>query len=133
MSLILFLLSFPKLTMNVYHFRDPREKRMNICPNSMFKNFFLLSLSEEYFRNFSKKKKKKKCPWFLWLTVNVRLLVVATHSRLVPFPPSPLPFHMHQGLLELDPEPALQHGISGPGVGLATVFWICGPFLRCSR
>lgn len=44
-SLSLFLLCFPKLTMNIYHFRDPREKRMNICPNSMFKKFlFALSL-----------------------------------------------------------------------------------------
>lgn len=44
------------------------------------------------------------------------------------FPPSPLPFHTNQVLLELDPEPALQPWINGPGVGMATLFWICGPF-----
>ena len=131
--LILSLLCFPKLTMNVYHFCEPRDKRMNICPNSMFKKiFFALSLSERSILEIFPK--KKKCSWFLWLTVNVRLLLVAaTLSHLVPFPLSLLPFHTNQGLLEFDPEPALQHGISGPGVGLATVFWICGPFLRCSR
>ena len=108
---------------------------MNICPNGMFKKiFFALSLSERSILEIFPKKKKKKCSWFLWLTVNVRLLLVAaTLSHLVPFPPSPLPFQTNQRLLELDPEPALQHGISGPGVGLATLFWICGPFLRCSR
>ena len=56
--LILSLLCFPKLTMNVYHFCEPRDKRMNICPNSMFKKiFFALSLSERSILEIFPKKK----------------------------------------------------------------------------
>lgn len=47
--------------MNVYHFCDPRDKRMNICPNGMFKKFFFaLSLSETSILEIFPKKKKKE-------------------------------------------------------------------------
>ena len=87
--------------MNVYHFRDPREKRMNICPNSMFKKFFLLSLSEEYFINFSKKKKKKKKMSLVPLAHSER----ETSGRSYPLPPR-----------ALSTEPAsLPHASGAPG------------------
>lgn len=104
--LVLFLLCFPKLNvleMNVYHFCDPREKRTNICPNSMFKNcFFPLSLSERSISAIFPIKKRKK---EMFLVRLARSECERGRSHPLPpraFPPSPLPFHTNQVLLELD-------------------------------